>query len=297
MRRICVIYNPVARGGKAKRFLRHRDWFDRGVVFRPTDAPHAATRMAAEAIREGFDTVAAAGGDGTLNEVLNGFRLVADGFSRTRLAVVPLGTVNVFAKELDLPMNLRRSWEIILRGSERAIDVGAVEFERDGKPERRLFVQLGGAGLDARAIELVDWEQKKKLLQLAYVIAGLKALREPRSEIVCEAGGRIYSGGLVLFGNGRFYGGRLPIFHRASLADGRLHVCVFQKVNLWIAARYGLGFLTGTANPPATVQYLEVDEFKLSSKQKTPFELEGDLVGHLPAQVRMHAERVRVIVP
>ncbi len=295
MRRICVIYNPVAQGGKAKRFLKHQDWFDHGTVFRPTDAPHAATCLAADAIEEGFETIVAAGGDGTLNEVLNGFGRVANGFQRARLAVIPLGTVNVFAKELALPMNLRRCWEVIVRGSERLIDVGVAEFEHDGQPQRRYFVQLGGAGLDARAIELVDWEQKKKLLQLAYVIAGLKALREPLPEITCEAGGKAYRGRLVLFGNGRFYGGKLPIFPRAGLADGRLHLCVFEKVNLWVAARYGLGFLTGSANPPASVHYLQASEFKLSGVSKVPFELEGDLAGHLPVQVRIHNQRLRVI--
>jgi len=295
MRRICVIYNPVAQGGKARRFLEHRDWFDRGTVFKPTDAPQAATRLAAEAIEEGFDTIVAAGGDGTLSEVLNGFGLVDGGFQRARLAVIPLGTVNVFAKELDFPTHLRRGWEAILRGNERLIDLGMVDYERDGQPQRKLFAQLGGAGLDARAIELVDWEQKKKLLQFAYVIAGLKAIREPLSQITCEADGKLYRGGLVLFGNGKFYGGRLPIFPQARLADGLLHVCVFEKVDLWTAMRYGLGFLTGKANPPASVRYLQTREFKLTSVSRVPFELEGDLVGHLPARIQIHPEQLRVI--
>jgi YegS/Rv2252/BmrU family lipid kinase len=256
MPRICIIYNPAAQGGKARRFLKHKSWFDQGTTFKPTDAPNAATRIAAEAIDEGFDTIVAAGGDGTLNEVLNGFGLVENGFQRARLAVIPLGTVNVFAKELDLPMNLRRCWDTITRGKDRSIDLGRVEFQRQGRAETRFFAQLGGAGLDARAIELVEWEQKRRLLQFAYVIAGLKAIREPRPEITCEVAGKLYRGGLVLFGNGKFYGGRLPIFPQASLADGLLHVCVFEKVNLLVAARYGLGFVTGNANPPTSVRYL-----------------------------------------
>ena len=140
-------------------------------------------------------------------------------------------------------------------------------------------------------------KQKKKLLQFAYVIAGLKALREPLPEITCEADGKIHRGGLVLFGNGKFYGGRLPIFPQAHLADGLLHVCVFEKVNLWVAARYGLGFLTGNANPPSSVHYLQTNRFKLSSHSRTPFELEGDLVGHLSITASIHREKLRVVVP
>lgn len=297
MRRICVIYNPAARGGKARHFLQHRDWFDHGTVFKPTDAPHAATRLAAEAIEEGFETIVAAGGDGTLNEVLNGFGRAEHGFQRACLAVLPLGTVNVFAKELALPTSLRRCWEIILRGNERLVDLGTTEFQQRGRTAERFFVQLGGAGLDARAIELVDWEQKKRLLQIAYVIAGLKALREPRSDILCEAEGKACRGSLVLFGNGRFYGGRLPVFPRADLADGLLHVCVFRKVNLWVAARYGLGFLTGRANPPAGVEYFQTREFQLSSGAPVPFELEGDLAGHLPLRIGIKPRCLRVVCP
>lgn len=295
MARICVIYNPTAQGGRSKRFLKHRDWFGGETVFRPTDGPHAATRLAAAAIEEGFETIVAAGGDGTLSEVLNGFGLVDGGFRRARLGVVPLGTVNVFAKELELPANLHRCWNTIVNGRERSIDLGVAEFEADGRPQRKFFAQLGGAGLDARAIELVEWEQKRKLLQFAYVIAGLKALREPRAEIVCEADGKLYRGGLVLFGNGKFYGGRLPVFPRADLADGLLHVCVFEKVNLWIAFRYGLGFITGDARPPASVHYVQTKAFKLTSSARAPFELEGDLAGHLPVQVSIHHEKLRVV--
>src|SRR5262245_9104742 len=98
--RICVIFNPAARGEKARRFRRHLDDIASECTFKQTAAAGDARKLAAEAVAEGFDVVVAAGGDGTLNEVLNGVGDVPDGFQRTRLGLLPLGTVNVFAREL-----------------------------------------------------------------------------------------------------------------------------------------------------------------------------------------------------
>src|SRR5208282_1868611 len=121
--RVCVIFNPTAKGEKAKRFRRHLELIAAECALKQTVAAGGARALAAQAVGEGFDTVVAAGGDGTLNEVLNGIGDVKDGFERARLAVLPLGTVNVFARELGLPMDLKRDWEIIRAGRETRIDL------------------------------------------------------------------------------------------------------------------------------------------------------------------------------
>ena len=125
--------------------------------------------------------------------------------------MLPLGTVNVFARELKIPLRIECAWDVLQRGREMRIDLPRVEFSANGSRQQRYFVQLAGAGFDARAIELVDWEHKKKIGPLAYVIAGVKALREPKPKIIVRAGGREVAGELVLIGNGRLYGG--PIGH------------------------------------------------------------------------------------
>src|ERR1051326_8744116 len=113
--RACVIFNPTARGEKAKRFRRHLDEIGKEVALKMTAAPDDARRLSAEAVREGFDTIVAAGGDGTVNEVLNGMG-DAEGFKATRLGVLPLGTVNVFAQELGISSKLEAAWETIRKG-------------------------------------------------------------------------------------------------------------------------------------------------------------------------------------
>src|SRR5437773_8109408 len=121
--RICVIFNPAARGEKAKRFRNHLDTLSTKCALKPTFAAGAGRTLAAEAVREGFEVIVAGGGDGTVNEVLNGIGDYPGGFARARLGVLPLGTVNVFAREIGMPLSLRRAWEVIRRGRESAIDL------------------------------------------------------------------------------------------------------------------------------------------------------------------------------
>src|SRR5687768_3288218 len=134
---ICVIFNPAARGAKAQQ-LRHRlSALSTQVTLKATYAAGTGRELAAQAVNEGFETVVAAGGDGTLNEVLNGIGDVQGGFERTRLGILPLGTINVFARELGLPLRLDDAWQIVEQGKEMRIDLPRAEFTQNGEPCRR----------------------------------------------------------------------------------------------------------------------------------------------------------------
>src|SRR5436309_12021374 len=111
--KICIIFNPAARGEKANRFREHLGTLSTECALKPTYAPGAGRTLAAEAVREGFELVVAAGGDGTVNEVLNGIGDEPEGYSRACFGVLPLGTVNVFAKEIAMPMNFAAAWDVL----------------------------------------------------------------------------------------------------------------------------------------------------------------------------------------
>jgi diacylglycerol kinase (ATP) len=295
--RTCVIFNPAARGEKARRFRHHLDAIGAQSTLKHTAAAGDARRLAAEAIREGFEIVVAAGGDGTLNEVLNGFSDVPEGFEQARLGVLPLGTVNVFARELAIPTRLDAAWAAIQQGRESRIDLPAVDYVANGTPQRHYFAQLSGAGLDARAVELVQWQLKKKVGPLAYVVAGLKALLRDQSKITATGGGQSATGELVLIGNGRFYGGSYSVFPQADLRDGLLDVCVFPRVNWLTLARCGPSLLLRGRLPTSVTRTFQADSLTLSSPSSTPIEADGELIGHLPATFSVQRSRLRVIVP
>jgi YegS/Rv2252/BmrU family lipid kinase len=293
--RICVIFNPAARGNRARHFRHHLDEIGGQCALKATAAPGDARRLAAEAVGEGCDLIAAAGGDGTVNEVLNGLGDAPNGFERARLGVLPLGTVNVFARELKIPLRLERAWEVLWRGNETKIDLPRVEFSANGKNQRRCFAQLAGAGLDARAIELVDWQHKKKVGSLAYVVAGLKALRETKPKITAQAGREKLTGELVLIGSGKFYGGPFEIFPRADLRDGMLDICVLPRVNWLTLLRCAPDFLARRKLPEKLARRFRAAAFELSGDTTASFELDGELAGKLPVKFSVERERLRVV--
>jgi len=295
--RTCVIFNPAARGEKARRFRHQLDAIGSECALKATTAPADARRLAAEAVAEGFELIVAAGGDGTVNEVLNGLGDVLDGFARMRLGVLPLGTVNVFARELKIPLRLERAWEVLQRGREMLIDLPRVEFSANGVRQQRYFVQLAGAGWDARAIELADWSHKKKVGPLAYVIAGLKALCEPQPKITVRADGRNVRGEFVLVGNGRLYGGPVKTFPLADLRDGLLDICVLPRLNWWTLLRCAPNLLVYRNLPANVAENFQAARFEVTGETKTAFELDGEWVGLLPATFSVERERLRVIVP
>jgi YegS/Rv2252/BmrU family lipid kinase len=295
--RTCVIFNPAARGDKARRFRRHLDDIASHCALKSTAGSGDARKLAAEAVAEGFEIVAAAGGDGTVNEVLNGIGDAPEGFIKARLGVLPLGTVNVFARELGIPLRLEKAWEIIRQGKETLIDLPRVEFSANGECKSRYFAQLAGAGLDARAIELVKWQVKKAVGPLAYVMAGLHALLGPASYITATGASRMGSGGLVLIGNGRLYGGEFRLFPKADLRDGLLEVCILPRVTWFTLARCSPSLLLRGVLPESVTQLFQTPSVTLTSETQAPVQIDGELIGHLPATFTIEQGRLKVIAP
>lgn len=295
--RICVIFNPAARGNKARRFRRFLNELSQQCALKATSGPGDARRLAQAAVATGYDIIAAAGGDGTVNEVLNGIGDEPDGFQRVRLGVLPLGTVNVFARELKIPVRLEHAWRVLKQARESNIDLGRVDFTENEKPAQRYFMQLAGAGLDARAIELVSWKLKKSAGPLAYVVAGFQALAEKQTLITARAGGKTIAGEMLLLGNGKLYGGQFDIFPGADLRDGALDACAIPRANVPAFLPLAPGLLLRGKLPESRVQRLSADKIELTSETPTAFELDGEWVGHLPATFSVEKQKLRVIVP
>lgn len=292
--RICIIFNPTAKGDRARKWQSKLEGLGDSCELRPTTQAGGGIALAKAAVEHGFETIVAAGGDGTINEVINGI-VQADGLAKARLAVLPWGSVNVFAKELGLPTRFERAWEIITNDSERAVDLGWIEM--GVAKERRCFVQLAGAGLDGRAVEMVQWEKKKRYGDLAYVLAGWQALGEELPIIKVQVKGQELHGQLVLVGNGRFYGGRYAFFPDAQLDDGVLDVVVVEEIRRTRILKYGWAVLTDRVTDMKGVHYLQAKELELTADNRVPVEMEGDAVGKLPAKVSIQPKALRVLVP
>ncbi len=293
----CVIFNPAARGHRARRFraMLRADAADFDLQI--TDGPGHAIELAAKACQRGCETVVAAGGDGTLSEVVEGMARVAGALERARLGIVPLGTINVFARELGLPRRPSGAWAVIRAGHVRRVDLPAVEVTVAGQRRLRRFVQLAGAGLDSRAVARVNERWKKCLGPLAYVLAGLQAMTGPQPRVTARIGERTCTGTLVLVGNGARYGGEVRMFPGARLDDGRLHMRVFPRVTVWTLARFAGAWLTGGAVGRRAALSLQAEALEIASTEPLPVEVDGDNVGATPGRFTICPSGLRVLAP
>lgn len=298
--RIALIFNPTAQGDKARHLRGQLDEISGECLLMPTEGPGHAEDLAEQAVAEGCSVVVAGGGDGTVQEVSNGLVRHPDGLSRAALGVLPLGTVNVLARVLDIPLDFEAAWRVIQRGHTRAIDLPWMELQIDGETRRRCFPALGGAGMDARACELVGWEMKKRSGQLAYIFAGFQAVNEalPTFRVVAD-GQVIESAVLMMLGNGKMYGGPFDVFPNARLDDGKVDAIVAEKVSGWRAAEYALAVLTGTLPSLEGVHYLQAESIEVTplSDARVVAQLDGDAWGNLPAKISVEPRVLRMVVP
>jgi hypothetical protein len=273
--RTCVIFNPAAKGDKARRFRRHLDEFASRCTFKLTAAPNDARRLAKEAVEEGAQVVVAAGGDGTVNEVLNGIGDAAEGFERACLGVLPLGTVNVFARELGLPIKMDAAWQTVLSGRETRIDLPSVQLNQEFLTILCRWLELAWM---LGQVELVDWSLKKKVGPLAYVYAGLKALSQHPSTITVTAGSQNLDGAIDTHWQWPALRWKLPAVSGSGLVGWSARYLRVSKSHLV----HPIALRTGTTPPPqdsffpgpgAPRRLLRSPQF-----ERTPIEVDGELL-------------------
>lgn len=297
---IPVILNPAARSTKAARRLAAIEALLPKPEVHLTSRPGDAQRLAESLVRSGRPLVVAAGGDGTVNEVLQGLCRANDskrsGEKRAQLGVLPMGTMNVFSLELDLPGNdLASCWQRIASGHTRDVDLW--------RANDHFFIQLAGIGVDAEIIRQTTWEAKKRFGPLSYVLSALRVMRGKSPMLTVEVPGESPRvGSLVLVGNGLHYGGPFRLFDRADSSDGLLDVLVFHQVGPWELTQLVRRLVTNGYSPSEDFEYLQAPEFTVRISEPTantksvPMELDGELRGETPAHFRLAEHQLTVAV-
>ncbi len=281
-----VILNPAARGERAKRLHDRIEALTQGAVLRSTSRSGEAESLARAATKEGFEVVVAAGGDGTVNEVVNG--IAGTG---TALGLLPLGTMNVFAAELGLPGNdLDRCWRIICEAQTRRVDLPSA----NGKH----FVQLAGVGLDAQAVRETSRAFKRNFGPLSYLISAAQiAARVPPRLLIESKNALTEEGSFVLLGNGRFYGGPFPFFKQAVIDDGLFDVLVFKRLTYLQMIRYLQDVIFSSEITSPDVEYFQTTSLRVSSEEAVPVEIDGELVGNCPVEFKIQKRGLHVLAP
>ncbi|MDX6527685.1 MAG: hypothetical protein QOI43_3196, partial [Gaiellales bacterium] len=201
MKNTLIILNPAARGARTQRLRTQVEKLARGTILCATSAAGEAEHLARNAAAEGYERIVAAGGDGTINEIVNGIA-----GHNVALGLLPLGTMNVFATELGLPVNdLAQCWKIIQQNRTHHVDLP--------RANRKHFVQLAGVGLDAQAVKETSRAFKRNFGPLSYLISAVQIASRTPPVLRIESDEAVRGeGSFVLVGNWRLYGGRFPFF-------------------------------------------------------------------------------------
>ncbi len=290
--KLVVIYNPVA--GR-----RRPGFFDatlsallrRGcsIELRQTTGPGDATRLADAARAEGFERIVVAGGDGTINEVVNG--LAQPGPEAPPLAVIPLGTANVLARELGLPAKPEELARVIAEGTAQPVALG--------RAGGRHFTLMAGAGFDAWVVNSVDSKLKARLGKGAYVLMSLWHILTYRRRLYAvDIDGQPYMAASVVATNARHYGGPFVIAPDADLGAPSLQVCLFERAGRWHAIRYSLALVTGRLAKLPDVRLVEGHRIRVSGRNAgEPVQLDGDILAELQCEIAVRRDALRLVYP
>ncbi len=264
-----------------------------------TAARGDATRLARECAQQGYDVAIAVGGDGTINEVVNG--LVG---SDTALGVIPAGTANVYAADVGIPIwshlhphAVSEAASIIHTGQRRRLDLGRVQL-KDGR--ERYFFMWCGIGLDAAITHEVRSEDTRRMGYLAWIIASIMVAVNFMGH-----GGRVTMGGKrrrwrllwVVVSNGQLYGRLWRIAPTAKMDDGLLDVTVFEGYGILSTIRHILGLTLGFHMRDPRVHHERCSSVLVRTRKPLPVHVDAEPIGNTPVHVSVVPRAITVILP
>jgi diacylglycerol kinase (ATP) len=259
-----------------------------------TDGPGSAPGLARQAVRDRRHIVIVCGGDGTLNEVVNGLA-----GSSVPLALLPAGTANVFAKELGLPWNIERAASLIGGSRFRRISLGYVKAE-EGEKDGRYFLSLAGAGPDGAIVRAVNPGLKDSTGTVAYWIEGFRQLTSygfPRFRVKFE--NETAEGTLIIAGRTKHYGGPVKITTRADLYGNDFELMVCTTNSRWKYLSYMPLLLSGGLRHVRDIRFVRATEMRCEPIDAEPIwvQVDGEAAGRLPAEFRIVRDALTLAVP
>ncbi len=271
-----IIANPVSGGyllhsnliNEAVKYLQAHNW---DVTLNLTEQAGDAQRLAREAVEAHVDVVIAAGGDGTINEIIQ--ELAG---SETTLGVLPIGTVNVWAREVDIPFDGMDACEVLLHGQTRQIDLGQVNGH--------YFMLMAGIGLDGEVAHAVERKPAKRLGALGYLLMGtMLGLGYPAFRIFMQIDGRVVKANAiqVIIGNTQLYGGAIKYTWQAKCDDGLLDICIIRQRSMLGRIAVAFDLLLRRNGRDRWIRYERCQTARVRTRNTIAMQLDGDPAGHI----------------
>ena len=260
------------------------------VDLKLTGGPGDAAEIAARAARNGASDVIVAGGDGTINEAIQG--LAGTG---ARLAIIPRGTANVLARELGLPLDDEQAIAVVVRGKSRKIYLGlAID---DTTNEARHFVLMAGIGIDASVVRRVQPSLKKRIGKGAFWVSGLSHLAtwDPRP-FTLEIEDQTYTATFAAIGKSAKYGGDLAITPGARLDQREFEICIIETTSR-LRYLHLLSYAMRNGMPRDKPEVRFVNAVSVKARGDAQVQVDGELIGQLPMRFEIAPHSLEVIVP
>jgi len=250
-----------------------------------TKSPNDATKIAEDA-KNKYDLVIVAGGDGTVNEVVNGLAN-----SKTTLAIIPFGSTNVLAMELGIPFNVKKAAELIAHGKKMKIDLGYAKINQ----KSRYFAICLSVGFDSSLITQINSKFKKRWGKLAYPIAGAKHLLKYKWNNIHVKHKFNSEGYFIIISNSKYYAGEYQIADKASVTDGLLDLVIIDRENWWEIVKILSSLSSGKLNKFLKGEYYQTKKAHIYSHKKMFVEVDGEVIGETPVSVKVIPKALNVI--
>jgi diacylglycerol kinase (ATP) len=257
-----------------------------------TTGPGTAADLARRAIQERADLILVAGGDGTINETVNGMV-----HSHVPLGILPAGTANVLATELALGRTMEQAVASLDQWTPIRISIGLLHRSSDEHP--RHFLLMAGAGLDAGIVYHLALGLKAALGKAAYWIGGFAKLGSRLPEFTVETEGREFRAGFALASRVRNYGGDLEIANGASLLDDQFELVLFEGSSSFTYLKYMIGIAARRHVNMRGITKLRTRQaaFSSSAEGKIHLQVDGEYAGLAPARVEIVPNALTLLVP
>lgn len=289
---IVLIANPAAKRASAKKVRKAAETLRMAgheVAIYLTEKRGDAETIARRAAGDNVPLIIAAGGDGTFNEVINGIA-----HTDTKMAILPMGTTNVLAKELMVPEDVDSALKVALSGNTHMVSLGKIDLTGRSSPITRYFSLMAGIGFDGEAVYLCDERVKRYSGKGAYILAGLKTLMRYRPEpLSLTMDGKTYSGYSAIIGKASRYGGNLRITPDASLLTPELYICIMHGEKRSDILKYVMGILAGTHLKLKDVTYFKSTLVEIKGDAR--IQIDGDYLGRTPAAITVAPDALRLI--
>lgn len=296
-----LIINLTAGGGKPHAHLKtiFKYLKENGFNFKVSYTSHhgEAIELAQKAADKGIDLIVSIGGDGTVNEIVNG---IMKSKNDPSLGIIPLGWANDFIKSTDIPSDIIKACKILVRGKIKKIDIGVINSQI-------YFANICGVGFDAEVAQLANQMKSKHpnlriLSAFVYVFATVKKLLSPfgyHNVKIKFNGQKIHSKILfIAISNGKFYGGRFKITPKAILDDGLLEICLVEEMGRFKYLSIIPKVFKGTHASIEGISFYRAKEVVIESSQTILAQVSGEVIeGQKKFTIALLPKSLKLIIP